>query len=304
MPPAIPTAGEIAEAFTSRSAAHFYSRPSYSRPRNRAKQQLAKLGPMKFRYDINALRALAVIAVVLFHYEVRSVPGGFVGVDVFFVISGYLMTAIIMGRFAEGRFSIWDFYYDRAKRIVPGLLGMCFTLLVAGYFVLEPTIYHYLGSTSIAAVLFYSNFQFWEATRYFDPDSYTKWFLHTWSLSVEWQFYLIYPIILMGLHAAKKTRRIIVPILWSLLFLSFLLCVWSTTFHPASAFYLLPQRAWELLAGGIVALQFENSERKYSWILLASGFLFIGISVFFYGIMLLTNQRYSARIHSDARDKP
>ena len=237
---------------------------------------------MKFRYDINALRALAVTAVVLFHYKVDFVPGGFVGVDVFFVISGYLMTSIIMGRLAKDKFSIWDFYYDRAKRIVPGLLGMCFVLLAAGYFLMEPVTYHYLGSTSIAALLFFSNFRFWEATTYFDPQSDTKWLLHTWSLSVEWQFYLIYPIILMALHKFDKSRRHIVPILWSMAFLSLLLCIWFSKAEPASAFYLLPQRAWELLAGGIVALQFKNGERKYSWILLASGLLFIGISIAFY----------------------
>ena len=247
---------------------------------------------MNFRYDINALRALAVTAVVLFHYKVDFVPGGFVGVDVFFVISGYLMTSIIMGRSAKGKFSILDFYYDRAKRIVPGLLGMCFVLLAAGYFLLEPATYHYLGSTSIAALLFFSNFRFWEATGYFDPQSDTKWLLHTWSLSVEWQFYLIYPIIITALHKYDNMRRHIVPILWVMAFLSLLLCIWYSKEDPisafyripqrASAFYLLPQRAWELLAGGIVALQFRNSESKYSWILLASGLLFIGISLFFY----------------------
>ena len=87
---------------------------------------------MKFRYDINALRALAVTAVVLFHYKVNFVPGGYVEVDIFFVISGYLMTSIIMGSLAKGTFNIWDFYYDRAKRIIPGVLGLCFVLLVAG----------------------------------------------------------------------------------------------------------------------------------------------------------------------------
>lgn len=244
---------------------------------------MASGGFIHFRHDINALRALAVTAVVLFHYKVNFIPGGFAGVDIFFVISGYLMTAIIMGRLSKGRFSIWDFYYDRTKRIVPGLAGMCFVLLAAGYFILEPVTYQYLGSTAVSALLFFSNFRFWSATGYFDPDSYTKWFLHTWSLSVEWQFYLAYPIVLMGLYAVEKTRRLIVPILWSLALLSFLLCVWSTKFHPASAFYLLPQRAWELFAGGIVALQFRNREWKYPWILLASGFLFIGISIFFYG---------------------
>jgi peptidoglycan/LPS O-acetylase OafA/YrhL len=246
---------------------------------------------MKFRYDINALRALAVTAVVLFHYKVDFVSGGFVGVDVFFVISGYLMTSIIMGRLAKGRFSIWDFYYDRAKRIVPGLLGMCFVLLAAGYFLLEPATYHYLGSTSIAALLFFSNFRFWEATGYFDAQSDTKWLLHTWSLSVEWQFYMVYPVLLMGLYRFERTRRSIVPILGFIAILSVLLCIWFSQDDPiaifylypqrVSAFYLLPQRAWELLAGGIVALQFRNSEQKYSGILLASGFLLIAISLFF-----------------------
>lgn len=237
---------------------------------------------MKFRYDINALRALAVTAVVLFHYKVNFVPGGFVGVDVFFVISGYLMTSIIMGRLAKGKFSVWDFYHDRAKRIVPGLMGMCFVLLAAGYIFIEPETYHYLGSTSISALLFFSNFRFWKATGYFDPQSDAKWLLHTWSLSVEFQFYLIYPIIIMALHKYDKMRRHIVPILWSLAFLSLLLCIWSSKADPASAFYLLPQRAWELLAGGIVALQFKNSEQKYSNILLPIGLIFIFVPIAMY----------------------
>ncbi|MCI0465957.1 MAG: acyltransferase [Beijerinckiaceae bacterium] len=234
---------------------------------------------MKFRYDINALRALAVTAVVLFHYKVGFVAGGFAGVDIFFVISGYLMTSIIAGRLEKGRFNIWEFYQDRAKRIVPGLLGMCFVLLAAGYILLEPATYHYLGSTSIAALLFFSNFRFWEATGYFDPQSEVKWLLHTWSLSVEWQFYLAYPILVMGLYRFEKTRRRIIPVLWGLALLSFVSCLWLSAAEPASAFYLLPPRAWELIAGGIVALQFANSERRYSWPLLASGFLLIAVSL-------------------------
>ncbi|MCI0599195.1 MAG: acyltransferase [Beijerinckiaceae bacterium] len=237
---------------------------------------------MKFRYDINALRALAVTAVVLFHYKAGFVPGGFVGVDIFFVISGHLMTNIIMGRLAKSRFSIWEFYHDRAKRIIPGLLGMCFVLLAAGYFLLEPATYHYLGSTSIAALLFFSNFRFWETTGYFDPQSEVKWLLHTWSLSVEWQFYLAYPIMLMGLYKFDKARRQIISILWGMAFLSFASCVWLSVAEPASAFYLLPPRAWELIAGGIVALQFPNNSRRYSWPLLLTGLLFIGSSIAFY----------------------
>ena len=123
---------------------------------------------MKFRYDINALRALAVTAVVLYHYKVNFIPGGFVGVDVFFVISGYLMANIITEKLARGSFGLWGFYNERARRIVPGLLGLLFGLLAAGYFVLEPGAYQTLGSEAIGALLFVSNFQFWEGTSYFD----------------------------------------------------------------------------------------------------------------------------------------
>src|SRR5437868_6666019 len=101
---------------------------------------------MKFRTDINALRALAVTTVALYHYKVNFIPGGFVGVDVFFVISGYLMTTIITERLAKGSFGLLDLYNQRARRIVPGLLGLCFGLLAAGYFVLEPGAYETLGS--------------------------------------------------------------------------------------------------------------------------------------------------------------
>lgn len=237
---------------------------------------------MKFRFDINALRALAVTAVIFFHYKIDFISGGFVGVDVFFVISGYLMTSIIMGRLAKGSFSIWGFYNDRARRIIPGLLGVCFVLLTAGYFFVEPATYLYIGSTSISALLFFSNFRFWQATGYFDPQSTAKWLLHTWSLSVEWQFYMIYPLLIMALTRYEKTRRHILPILWSLAGASLLLCIYYSKAGPASAFYMLPQRAWELLAGGIVALQFKNEAQKYSNILLYSGLILIFGSLIFY----------------------
>jgi peptidoglycan/LPS O-acetylase OafA/YrhL len=192
------------------------------------------------------------------------------------------MTCIIMRRLAKGSFTVRGFYADRARRIIPGLLGLCFGLLAAGYFVLEPGAYQTLGSTATGALLFVSNFQLWEGTSYFNPESANSWLLHSWSLSVEWQFYLVYPIILLCLHAARTTRYYLAPILWLLALSSFLLCVWSTRFYPASAFYLLPQRAWEMLAGGIVALQFKNSQWKYPSILIGFGFLSIGIAIFAY----------------------
>jgi len=251
-------------------------------PEEAARPAAANGPPMTFRDDINALRALAVTAVVLFHYKVNFTPGGFVGVDVFFVISGYLMTAIITGRLEKNSFSIWEFYRDRARRIIPGLLGLCFGLLAGGYFVLEPRGYQILGKAAAGALLFFSNFQLWDSTGYFDPESATKWLLHSWSLSVEWQFYLLYPLILLCLHAQQTLRSRLAPVLWFLAVSSFLLCLWSSALFPVSAFYLLPQRAWEMLAGGIVALQFKHSQWRYPAYLMGTGFLCIGVAIFAY----------------------
>ncbi len=246
----------------------------------------------KFRYDINALRALAVSAVVLYHYKADFILGGFVGVDIFFVISGYLMTNIIVGRLQKGSFNIFDFYYDRAKRIVPGLLGLCIALIFIGYLFMDPMMYNYLAYTSVSAIFFFSNIRFAEDIGYFDPQSAVKWLLHTWSLSVEWQFYLIYPVIIFSLYKFSLTRRYLAPILWLLAVYSLFLCISYSTTEPTVAFYLLPQRAWELLAGGIVALQFNPSKIRYlgrpflSRALLTLGFLLIIVSIYFFNYNL------------------
>ncbi len=236
----------------------------------------------KFRYDINALRALAVTAVVGYHYNVDFLPGGFAGVDIFFVISGYLMTDIIVSRLQKDSFSVLKFYYDRAKRIVPGLLGLCFGLLVFGYFILDPIHYNTLSYTSISAILFYSNILFNESQGYFAPEYNTKILLHTWSLSVEWQFYMIYPILLLGLSKVAATKRHMTAILAAIVSVSLALCIYYSAKDQPTAFYLLPQRAWEMAAGGIVALNFKTRAPKYSGLMLAAGLLLIGYSVFFF----------------------
>ena len=140
-----------------------------------------------FRPDINGLRAWAVIAVVLYHFGVPGFQGGFVGVDIFFVISGFLMTGIITKGIVKGKFSFLEFYLARAKRIIPALVAVCATLLVLGWTFLPSTDYKTLASHSVYSLLFLSNFEYWLSAGYFDAESHEKWLLHTWSLSVEWQ---------------------------------------------------------------------------------------------------------------------
>ncbi|QXX94623.1 acyltransferase [Serratia marcescens] len=204
-----------------------------------------------FRHDINGLRAWAVIAVVLFHFGIPGFAGGFVGVDVFFVISGFLMTQIIVSGLETGKFSIWHFYLARARRIIPALMALCITLLVLGWFFLVSTDYTTLAKHVLTAILFVSNVKFWREAGYFDADSHEKWLLHTWSLSVEWQFYIILPIALVFMARLWRTRGIQLTIFVGLI-LSFALSCYLAIKSPSSAFYLLPTRAWEMLAGGAV----------------------------------------------------
>ena len=210
---------------------------------------------MRFKPDINALRGVAVALVVLFHFQTPFVKGGFVGVDVFFVISGYLMTAIITGRLEAERFNLFDFYLARFARIVPALAVLCAAGLVFGWFYLDPHGYKILAEHAGASVTFISNFVYWREAGYFDVSSQTKWFLHTWSLSVEWQFYLLYPLLLMlAGHWLGRRRVIFRRLLWVMGVVSFALALLVVRHYPEANFYLLPTRAWEMIAGGLVLL--------------------------------------------------
>jgi len=210
-----------------------------------------------FRSDINGLRAWAVVAVVLYHFGVPGIQGGFVGVDVFFVISGFLMTGIIVNGLERSlwggkSFSLLDFYLARARRIVPALAVLCAVLLVLAWFVLPVADYRQLGIHVAFALAFLSNLKFWHEAGYFDVASHEKWLLHTWSLSAEWQFYLILPLVLMLLWRLWPSRRAVVVCLLVGFFASFAFSIFLTSREPAAAFYLLPTRAWEMFAGGLV----------------------------------------------------
>lgn len=209
------------------------------------------LGAPGFRDDINGLRAWAVAAVVLFHFGLPGLRGGFVGVDVFFAISGFLMTGIVVKALERGRFSVWEFYLARARRIVPALAVLCAVLLAAGWRWLLPIDYKALGTHAWSSVAFMSNFKYWRESGYFDAGSHDKWLLHTWSLAVEWQFYLVLPLVLLAAWKLRPGRAMLLWVMGIGLLGSLALSVVGTPLKPIGAFFMLPTRAWEMLAGGL-----------------------------------------------------
>lgn len=230
--------------------------------------------PISYRLDINGLRAYAVMAVLLFHFKLPGFSAGFIGVDVFFVISGFLMTAIIVKGLERNNFSIWSFYMARVRRIVPALLVLIGVLLVLGWFFLPTPDYQALGSQSAYSVTFISNLHFWRSAGYFDAAAHEKWLLHTWTLGVEAQFYLLLPIYLLALW---KLRAKVSTLFWGLGFAflaSLVLSVVASSWKPVAAFYLLPTRGWEFVGGGLVFLlgRERPNLQRYSKAMFAAGF--------------------------------
>jgi peptidoglycan/LPS O-acetylase OafA/YrhL len=208
---------------------------------------------LQFRKDINGLRAIAVVAVVLFHFNATWMPGGFAGVDVFFVISGFLMTGIIFRGIEQESFSILKFYIARANRIIPALAVLCLVLLVFGWFYFTPMDYRALGKHVGSSMSFLSNVIYWLEAGYFDAASHEKWLLHTWSLSAEWQFYIIYPLVLVAMRKFMSVKVMKTTVLLGTV-LGFIFCVIVTYKWPNSAYYLLHTRAWEMMMGGVAYL--------------------------------------------------
>jgi len=235
---------------------------------------------MIFRHDINGLRAIAVIAVVLFHFNSTWLPGGFAGVDVFFVISGFLMTGIIFKGLENTNFSILKFYIARANRIIPALAVLCFVLLALGLLLLTPIDYSDLGKHVASSLAFISNFTYWKEIDYFDAGAHEKWLLHTWSLSVEWQFYIIYPMVLVALKklvSLDNLKRLIVVGT----IIGFAFNVYATLKWPSSSYYLLTTRAWEMMIGGVAYLYPWNTTEIRKKIIETVGVLLILISYAF-----------------------
>ncbi len=205
-----------------------------------------------YRPDVDGLRALAVMAVLLFHADFGC-PGGFVGVDVFFVISGYLITGLIWKDLERGRFQLRDFWARRMRRILPVLaVVVAFTLGLAWLLYL-PEELKGVGQSVVSQALVSSNFFFWRTIGYFSPATDGRPLLHTWSLAVEEQFYLFFPLLLVACRKGlpRGGAALVAGALW---LVSFAAGLHMTRTHPSAAFYLLPARAWELLTGSLIVL--------------------------------------------------
>ena len=240
------------------------------------------LMPLHYRPDIDGLRAIAVLSVVLFHAFPNGLPGGFIGVDIFFVISGYLISKIIFSKIQSGTFSFLDFYGHRIRRIFPSLILILISALIFGWFALLADEYRQLGIHTAASGLFVENLLLWSESGYFDNSSETKILLHLWSLGIEEQFYIIWPVLLWISYKAK----------WNFLAVTILIGISSfalnifqanIAFNSVADFYSPQTRFWELLIGAYLAYLGLNESKNFSTLKLniasSAGVLLISVGL-------------------------
>ena len=211
---------------------------------------------MIYRREVDGLRTVAVVPVVLFHAGLPGFAGGYAGVDVFFVISGFLITTLLLEDLHRDRFSILRFYERRARRIIPALTLVVAASTVMAALTLPPLRLEEYGASIIATAFFAANVYFWRTTDYFATAAEERPLIHMWSLAVEEQFYIVFPLVLLALWRWRKNGSD--ATLWSIFIgvavLSFALAVFSASWKPVPNFYLPVTRVWEFLAGSLVAL--------------------------------------------------
>lgn len=248
---------------------------------------LSPSGANGYRPEIDGIRALAVLAVLFFHLDFWGFSGGFVGVDIFFTISGYLITRQIVAELDSGKFRLAHFYERRVRRLVPALLVMLAAVLAVGAIIYLPQNWAHMARSAASAAVFLSNISYWFQLDYFEGDAKARTLLHTWSLGIEEQFYLTYPFIILA--SARFGRRWLVGCTVFLAVLSFVASAWMVAVDQATAFYLLPFRGWEFLVGALLA--FANYKPIRSKICSAGaglvGLALIGYSVFSFDDMTL-----------------
>lgn len=211
--------------------------------------------PLRYRPEIDGLRAIAILAVVFFHADL-GFSGGYVGVDVFFVISGFLITTLIIRDLEHGTFSFASFWERRTRRILPAMFVLTMAVLIGGWALLLPADFQSLGRSALALAVFCANIHFWLDSGYFAEPSTEKPLLHMWSLAVEEQFYFVIPLALWGAWkwSVLRSRPRLLGVFGAAFALSLAISIFRVGSNPSSTFFLLPTRAWELLAGSLLAI--------------------------------------------------
>jgi len=235
---------------------------------------------MQYRPEIDGLRTLAVVPVILFHAGVGLFSGGFVGVDVFFVISGFLITTIIVQGIEAGTFTYTNFYHRRAKRLLPALFVVMAATIPFSWLWMLPTQHESYAQSLVYVSLFVSNILFWKESGYFSPEAEEKPLLHTWSLAVEEQYYLLFPLLVVFLWRFGRSPSTIVISVIAVL--SLWLSQWGSTNKPDANFYLLVSRAWEILLGSLCALSVLNKPKVGNDFIAGVGLLLIWVAIFLF----------------------
>jgi peptidoglycan/LPS O-acetylase OafA/YrhL len=255
---------------------------------------MIKDSALTYRPDIDGLRAVAVLSVIFFHSGFKTFSGGFVGVDIFFVISGYLITSILLKEMENGNFSLIRFYERRARRILPALFFVILCILPFAWMLMFPGDLKKFGRSLTAVAAFSSNLYFWRVLDYFEPAAEEHPLLHTWSLGVEEQYYLLFPLSLMLLWRLGRAKLILVIILATVISLG--LSEYGWRYHPQGNFYMLPTRAWELFLGSLLAFWHtkapadrEVNQSKQSAII-ADVMTVVGLALIAYSILFFNRQ--------------
>jgi peptidoglycan/LPS O-acetylase OafA/YrhL len=222
-----------------------------------------RMADLNYRPEIDGLRAIAVIPVILFHLGFGSIPGGFIGVDVFFVISGFLITSIIKKELDQGSFSLRNFWKRRVRRILPAMAFVTATTLILCYFFAFRPDQQGIGKQALAALLSLANIYFWQTSGdYWGNEAEESPFLHMWSLSVEEQFYLFFPVLMWLVYRFRP--RWLKACIFAITISSLFLFLWGMTIDRDATFYLLPTRAWELGTGCLIAVSLNHRSPRNS----------------------------------------
>lgn len=241
-----------------------------------------------YRPEIDGVRAIAVVSVILYHFFPNLVPGGFIGVDIFFVISGYLISSIIINK--KNSFSILDFYARRIKRIIPALSLVLITCIIFGWFTLLTDEYKQLGKHVVSSTLFFQNLMLLSESNYFDNSSITKPLLHLWSLGIEEQFYLAWPLIII---LCRQSKRKLTTVITTVGTISFVIGLWYLQKGSTSAAYYSPDsRAWELLFGAALASLIKHSPDKKTSYKFDTSLAFGGLILFAIGFNIVDKEKH------------